>query len=321
MENISVFFTPNNTQPEIIPIKDNVSYSVAITFGTLASFGLTLYLFVWTTIVMKYKNFKNSFYMYILAIGLFDMCTLMVNLFYTVPCIAMQKDIYESNRFIVGTIQSIAWQGQALYVFIIALNRCFYAATSSYQKYTILCGTTKKTAVHLVSMFLIAFILALTNELTTCHWVYDYGYFSWVAYCKNTDLAKWMIYTNITVFTGLPILATLLYAVTWILVKKRQNVIVSVEIPRRNREIRLLLQFSVITCAIFVYVLLYWFVPLILNYRSGALLIGIIGITNSFINPIVYLIWDRKIKHAVGWWFRKKHVVPWLKNTSDMSKM
>lgn len=301
MENISVFFFSDNhsSLPEITPISDNVSYSVAVTFGSLAAFGLIVYLFVWFTILVNYKKFKNSFYMYILAIGLFDICTLMIHLFYTVPCIALQKDIYDSSKFVVGMIQSLAWQGQALYVFLIALNRCFFAASSSYQRYTHFCGTNQKTAVSLLFMFLIAFTLALTSELTTCHWLYDFSYFAWVAYCKNTDLAKWMIYTDITIFTGFPILATVLYAVTWILVKKRQNQIVSVEIPTRTREIRLLVQFSIITCAIFVYVCIYWFVPLLLNYRSGALIIGIVGITNSFLNPIVYLIWDKKIKSAV----------------------
>lgn len=168
-------------------------YDTVISFFaiSLAIPSLLFYFIVWLSIVLRYSELQNAFYLYVISAGVADMGFQLINLLYCIPCILFQKDVLKSDFaiFAIGFIQAFLWQSQAMYALFIAVNRCAYAATKSYRRFELSCGAYHKTAFIVCLMWLSACGIACFNEFTTCHWKFSFVEYAWNPVCTNEKVS------------------------------------------------------------------------------------------------------------------------------------
>lgn len=275
----------------------NISWVIAT--GILSSGGLLLYVTVWCIMLLNYKHFKSTFYLYILSAGIPDMLNLLTELCYCLPSVVLQHDVNNLFERIVGILKSFVSQAEASHTLAIALNRMVYASFKTYQKFNTGFGGKRCTIFAILCIYSFSLAIVVIEACFTCWWRYSFQDLSWELRCSKVYLGTYGKYLGATIILTVSTLASIFYVITWVLIKKRQNQVSSLDELRKKRELRLLREFSILTVSVSLDSLLYFVSTFDVEWKYGSIVVSMVDILNSTINPIVYLIWDNKLKMLV----------------------
>lgn len=308
--NLSFPFPDSNSSQ-----KDAVWFTpVMIVKSVLSSICLLLYFTVWIIICLNYKKFKSHFYLYLITAGIPDMTSLCLDIIFCVPAIAMKNEFHGRFGTFLGTVRTFVLLAQVLHVFAIALNRTIYASVKSYHHYKKSFGNARKTVTAISFIFAITFLVIGVDQYLTCSWYFSMDSLFWMIYCTDSKFSLLGSYIDFGLYTGFAILSIVLYIITWLLIKKRQSqVSAGFNEIGRKREIRFLKQFSCITGALILYLMVTTCIFFTLSSNIAAIVSSVGDDLNIVINPIVYLIFDQKLKDC----FKKTKLIDLKKTTTS----
>lgn len=292
LSNLDTFI--NNSVPN-----KNFNISLEIATGLLSAVSLLLYITVWFLMLLNYKYFKSTFYLYVLSAGIPDMINLLIQLCYCLPAISWQTNFNIHLERAVGALESFASQAEVFHTFVIALNRMVYASFKTVQQFNNGFGSKRNTIIAISCMFLLTVVLVLIEQCCECLWHYSFQMLSWELRCSKAYIGRYGEYLGATIILVVSTFATVFYIITWILIKKRQNQVSSNDIARKKRELRLFREFSIITLFVSLDSILYFLSAFKFGWNYGSIAVEVVDILNSTINPVMYLISDNKLKRLV----------------------
>lgn len=290
----------NNTSLSATNNPKTISTALAITIGLLSSTSFLLYFTVWIVICFNYKQFKSTFYLLVMSAGIPDMISLTIPFGYCVPLLVLQKHFNRTVAAVIGIGESFISQLQILHIAAIAMNRLIFCSSKTFLQYHNSIGNKKKTLVVIICIFILATMEVIANIVCLCRWQYSFRKMSWIMVCQNDkQLAKYM---DVLVYAIVACFAGLLNIITWIVIKKRQSQVTTLdETTKRKRELKLVLEFSIITSVVLLYATCNILPSDLWSGDFTSFFIAILDILNTTLSPIVYLICDNNLKAA----FRK----------------
>lgn len=297
-ENLSIVYQLQNDST----VDNSFALALTLTIGLLATPSLILYFSVWSIILVNYGKFKCTYLLctYILSVGCSDMTSLIIQLCYCLPQVLCRIKYEKNLDKLFGILVSFVIQSQARHVFAIALNRVVYASMKSYQKFNKGFASKQNTIVLIVGISFVSVAIVIVEQMLTCSWSISFGNFTLEVICIDQILGRYGKYLGSTISSSFATLSVAFYVLTWLLLKKRQNQASIIDDSRRKREQRLLIEFSIITLILLLDNTLNLLTSFNVAWPYEAFLLVAVNILNTTINPIVYLIFDRKLQSCLA---------------------